>query len=531
MQATQNAENQGEKTAQDEQLVLPDDLTECHLLIAAMKELLLEKDSLLQKRESDLERIKQHLHNLLRHRYGQSSEKLTPGQLQLFAEEMLNTLSSASSNDPADQELEAPKQNKSGNRTKHGGGGRNPLPEELPLVEKDYFPEDTHCPGCAGKLEEFGLEITEQLDYVPANFRKIRHIVHKFSCPSCRDVIAEGKKPEQIHSGGMPTEGLLAQIITAKWVDHSPLERQTKTYDRQGVTIAVSTMGRWMRLSAEKLRPIVKKMAKLVLLSRMLEVDESPLDFIDLSRALKKIKKGYFWAIRGDDDFPYNIFEFHPDRGSEHPKKFLSGFDGFLLTDGYGGYIWYNPEKSLNCNIHCRRYFEKAAKANKKQAGFALAVYMKLYEIEDRIRKLPEDERLRIRKEESVPILEKFHAWLQEKQRTEPPKTLLGVAVNYALERWDKLIRYTKHGFLKMDTNLVENSIRPHALTRKNAMFAGSEDGGETAAIHSTIVNTCKRLGINPFEYIKDVLTKMGANPKIDIDELLPDRWKAAQPP
>ena len=530
MQVTQcNQDKQEQTTDQVEQLVLPTDLAECHLLIAALKDLLLEKDSLLEKRESDLERIKHHLQNLLRHRYGQSTEKISPGQLQVFAEELLNTLSSASSSDSSEEEPKAPEQNKSGNKGKHGGGGRNPLPENLPSEDKDYFPEETNCACCGGKLKEFGVEITEQLDYVPANFRKIRHIVHKLSCPSCHDEIVEGKKPEQIHSGGMPTEGLVAQIITAKWVDHSPLERQTKTYARQGVTIAVSTMGRWMRMSAVALRPIVKRMCKLVLLSRMLEVDESPLDFIDLTRVLKKIKKGYFWAYRGDDAYPYNIFDFQPDRGSEHPKKFLTGFDGFLLTDGYGGYIWYNPEKSLNCNVHCRRYFEKAAKANKKQAGFALAIYMKLYAIEDRIRNLPEDERLRIRQEEAVPLLETFHTWLLEKQRTEPPKTLLGVAINYALERWEKLIRYTKHGFLKMDTNLVENSIRPHALTRKNSLFAGSEDGGETAAIHSTIVNTCKRLGINPFEYIKDVLTQLGANPKINIDELLPDRWKAAQ--
>ena len=377
-------------------------------------------------------------------------------------------------------------------------------------------------------MKEFALEITDQLDFIPANFKIIRHIVHKFNCNQCHKGVAEGKKPEQIHRGGQPTEGLLAQLATAKHVDHSPLERQAKTYARQGVTLSVSTMGRWMRMSAKALKPIVQRMHKLVLLCRLLEADESPLDFIDKKRILKKIKQGFFWAYYGDEDYPYIVFDFQPDRCKERPMNFLTGFDGFLLTDGYGSYLWYDQEKSLNCNVHCRRYFEKAMKANRKGAAFAIAIYQKLYAIEGRVRNLPEDERLRIRQEESVPLFDQFHKWLLEKAKTEQPKTLLGVAINYALERWQKLTRYTKLGFLKMDTNLVENAIRPHALTRKNCLFAGSEDGGETAAIHASIVNTCKRLGINPFEYIKDVLNRLGANPNIDIDELLPGRWKPA---
>jgi transposase len=503
-----------------EQLDLPEDLQECHALIIALKESL-------NQRDADLERIKQHLQNLLRSKYGRTTEKISPDQLLIFSKELLNQ----QANTPESSAPRSTEATTLSKQHKHGGGGRNPLPGNIPSIDKDYYPDTQICSCCGKQLREIGVEITEQLDYVPANFRKIRHIVHKFCCESCHNGVLEGKKPEQIHSGGMPTEGLISQIITAKHMDHSPLERQSKTYARQGVEISVSTMGRWMLVSAKVLKRIVERMHELLLQCRLLEADESPLKFLDKKRLLKKIKQGYFWVYYGDSGFPYVVFDFHVDRCKERPMEFLAGYDGYLLTDGYGGYNWYDEAKSLNCNVHCRRYFEKARKANNKEAGFALAIYQRLYEIEARIRELSEEERLRIRQEEAVPVLEKFHTWLIEKKRTEPPKTLLGIAVNYALERWEKLIRYTTKGFLKIDTNLVENSIRPHALTRRNCLFAGSEDGGETAAIHASIVNTCKRLGINPFEYIKDVLTRLGANPMSDIDELLPNHWKPAQPP
>jgi transposase len=524
VQATEESSNQAlrEDVVQDggTQTAFPEDLNQCHALIASLRELL-------SQRDADLEKLKHHIHDLLRSKYGRMTEKINPDQLLIFAQQLLEQPpEDADQDDPEPAQLLPP--NKKG---KHGGGGRNPLPESAPPVEKDYYPDVLTCACCGEALEEIGVEVTEQLDYVPANFRRILHRVHKLSCQKCHKGVFEGKKPEQIHSGGEPTEGMLSQLITSKHVDHSPLERQSKTYARQGVILSVSTMGRWMRMSAKALRPIVERMHQLVLKCRLLEADESPFDFLDKKRVLKKIKQGYFWAYYGDDDYPYVVFDFQVDRCKERPMKFLTGYDGYLLTDGYGGYVWYDQEKSLNCNVHCRRYFEKAKKANKKEAGFALAVYQKLYEIEARIRDLSEDQRLKIRQEEAVPLLEKFHKWLLEKKQTEQPKSLLGVAVNYALERWEKLTRYTTSGFLKMDTNLVENSIRPHAITRKNCMFAGSEDGGETAAIHASIVNTCKRLGINPFNYLRDVLTRLGANPSCDIDELLPDRWKPAQPP
>lgn len=504
---------------------LPDNVEDCHQLLVELSELLLQKDALILENAAAFERMKIHFQNLLRGKYGRSTEKVDPNQLSVLLEH-LSGFDEASS-----PESEESSQKNDPKKRKHGGGGRNPLSPDLQQWESfDHFPEETIC-NCGCTMTEFAVEITEQLDYRPVNFGKIKHVVHKFRCAECRS-IREGRKPEQVHSGGVPAEGLLAHLVVSLHADHQPIERQAKTYARQGVELAVSSLGRWVALTAQKLKCITDRMSELVLKSRILEADESPLDFIDLSRPAQKIKQGYFWAYYGDESVPFIVFDFQTSRESIHCVRFLEGFKGFLLTDGYGGYEWYDSEKSLCCHVHARRYFEKALKANKKEAAYALALYRKLYEIEDRIKDAPEAERYAIRQRESLPLLNQLHAWLKEKQPTAPPKTPLGIAINYSLSRWDKLVRYTEHGFLLMDTNLIENAFRAHAITRKNIMFAGSEIGGKNNAILATIVNTCKRMNINPFDYIRDCLIRLGANPLMDVNELIPGRWKPlAQPP
>ncbi len=505
---------------------LPDSIAECHQLLVALSELLLKKDALLIENAAAFERMKLHFQNLLREKYGNSSEKIDSNQLSIFLEE----LGSVPDGSPVEPD-QGGGEGAATKKGKNGGGGRKPLSPDLQYWEThNHRPESMTC-SCGCEMTEFAVEVTEQLEYKPANFGKIKHIVHKYRCGTCRSV-REGKKPEQVHSGGVPAEGLLAQLAVALHADHQPIERQAKTYARQGVDLAVSSLGRWVALTAEKMKRITNRMSELVLESRVLQADESPLDFIDLSRPARKVKQGYFWAYYGDESVPFIVFDFQTSREGKHCLKFLKGFKGFLLTDGYGGYEWYDSEKSFCCHVHARRYFEKALKANKKEAAYALAIYRKLYEIEDRIKHSSETERYEVRQKESLPLLNQFHAWLTEKQLTAKPKTPLGTAINYALARWEKLVRYTKYGCVPMDTNLIENAFRPHALTRKNIMCAGSAVGGTHNAILATIVNTCKRMKINPFDYIRDCLVRLGTNPSMDVDELLPGRWKPLpQPP
>jgi transposase len=504
-------------------LVFPEDIKTCHERIRELQELV-------ESMDGDISCLKQKLHNLLREKFGRSSEKLSPGQILLFAQEVKELLRNAGAGESEAERGEVEKVEKSGAK-KNGGGGRKPIAASIERVRRDYFPDESGmtCACCGGRKTEIGAEVIEQLDYEPASFSVIQHTTHKFACVPCQEGVVEGQRPGQIHNGGKPTEGVIAQISTAKFADHLPLYRQEQIYAREGVDISRSSMGRWLDMSAKAAKPIYDRMRELLLQSRVLEVDESPVRFLDKDRLPKKSKQGYAWSYYGDSDHPYVFFDFQPDRCAERPKEILRSFTGFLLTDGYGGYEWYDSERSANCNVHFRRYVEKALKYDKKKAGAVLALYNELYKIEARIRLLSDEQIVLIRQNESLPLLNKIKELLLEWQLKTPPKTTLGIAINYALPRWEKLCRFTRHAFLKMDTNLVENSIRPIALGRKNWMHIGSEEALETASIHATLINTCKRLGVNPFLYLRDIFIRLGRE-DVCIDDLLPDRWQLQNP-
>jgi transposase len=530
-QTTLDTTEQSNETVK--QAELPKSIDECHSLI---KELM----KLIVKKELDISSLKVHLQALLREKYGTKSEKLSPDQLSLFAEQLSELLGVQDSAESVSDEAMPAKPEETGSRDsgapksdgrKHFGGGRNALPPHLTRVPKDHFPEGGTAPvcSCGVIMTEFGVDITEQLDYKPANFKVIQHVTHKYSCKHCRSTVVQGRRPEQIHSGGQATEGLISQISVAKYADHSPLSRQEQTYAREGVPLSESTMGRWLEKSADSLKAITDRMLELMKTGTVLQADESPFDLLDMKRAAKKVRKGYVWALYGDAGHPYVYFNFESNRNADTAKEMLSGFDGLLITDGYGGYLWYQPDKSANCNVHARRYFEKALKYDKKKAGMVLALYTELYKIEESIRDKPAAEIMQTRQELSLPLMQRMHGLLTEWRPFVPPKTTLGVAINYALERWQKLTLFLSHSSLRPDTNLVENAIRSIAIGRRNWMKVGGEGGLQTASVHSTLVNTCKRLRINPYLYIRDVLIRLGQGEK-NIDELLPDRWQQKYP-
>ena len=514
-------------TAQISEIGLPSDLAACHDLIRELA-------FLLESKVGDIARLKERLQNLLRDKFGRSTEKLTPGQLSLFKQQLEDLLQATSEHHAESETSEiddstAKSEPKQTNQ-KHGGGGRKPVSSSVARVQEHYYPSaDELICNCGETKKEFGTVKTNQVDYIPASFRVIEHVVHKFACKPCQEGVVEGQRPSQIYSGGKATEGLIAQISTAKYADHLPLYRQEQIYAREGVDVPRSSMGRWLDHSAAALKPIVVRMRELVLQSKMLEVDESPMLFLDKNRVPKKSKTGYAWVVRGDELHPYTIFDFQPDRTADRAKALLLSFQNFLLTDGYGGYEWFDQERSANCNVHARRYFEKAVKYDKKRAGIILALYNKLFKIEEDNKGLTETALLAVRQKESIPLLNQIKELLIAWQLLTPPKSTLGIAINYSLSRWDKLCRFTHYGFLKISTNLVENAIRPIALSRKNWLHVGSEEALETASIHATLVNTCKRLKVNPYLYLRDALIRLGRG-EVDIDALLPDRWKNQNP-
>jgi transposase len=504
-------------------MILPDDIEVCHGLIRELW-------SLVENKDGDILYLKQRLQDLLRDKFGRSSEKLSPGQLLMFGQEVEDFLRAGEPEVAGKEGEKGGGQEKLSGR-KNGGGGRKPIAANVRRERKHYFPEeeDMVCQCCGGRKQEVGVVVLDQLDYVPASFKVIEHATHKFACRECQEGMVEGERPAQIHNGGKAAEGLISQIATAKWADHLPLHRQEKIYAREGVEIARSSMGRWLDMSARAAKPITDRMHELILQCRVIQADESPVNFLDKNRLPKKSKTGYAWAYYGDEKHPYVLYDLQPDRTAERPKEILRGYTNFLLTDGYGGYDWFDPERSANCNVHARRYFEKALKYDKKKSGMVLALYSELYKIEARIKGSSAEEIISVRQSESLPILNQMKALLVEWQVKTPPKTTLGIAINYALARWEKLCQFTRHAFLSMDTNLVENAIRPIALGRKNWLAIGSEEALETASILASLVNTCKRLGINPFLYLRDIFIRLGRE-DVCIDDLLPDRWVLENP-
>jgi hypothetical protein len=278
-------------------------------------------------------------------------------------------------------------------------------------------------------------------------------------------------------------------------------------------------------MSAQAAMSLYDRMHEIILESDVVQADESPVLFLDKQRLPKKCKQGYAWSYYGDDKHPYVLYDLQPDRTAERPRAFLNGYSNLLLTDGYGGYDWFESERHANCLVHLRRKIEQSLKYDKTKAGTVLAMFNELYKIEDRMKGAPNAEVLLVRQTESLPLLNRMKELFLEWQIKTPPKTTLGIAINYALPRWEKLCRFTKHACLRPDTNLVENAIRPIALGRKNWLHIGSEEALLTTSVHASLVNTCKRLRLNPFLYLRDVFIRLGRGNEC-IDDLLPDRWQ-----
>jgi transposase len=489
---------------------LPQDLDLCHQLIL--------------KLAADNEHLGRRLQELLRSKYGRKSETINPDQLNLFAKEILAEFQQSTQEviSPVNKIATAKKQ-------KQGGGGRNTNRTNLPVETKEYKLPETElpCPECKQPRTEIGYESAQELEFIPASFKIIKHVQTKYACKNCQEqVVLAPRTDVQPIEKGMPGFGLLAQIITSKYVDHLPLYRQEQIYWRLGADIARSSMCRWLSVCAEKLNPLANLMKEKILQSRIINADETPVKF--LKPGAGKAPLGYVWTYIGDKEHPYVIFDFHPNRKAEHPEQFLAGFTGYLQTDAYSGYNGLHKAgqvKPVACFAHARRYFEKALNNDKVQSEIALAQIAVLYQIEKMATDVNDDERVSIRVRESIPRLREFNEWLKVTQCKVLPKSSIGEAIAYSLTNWDKLHRYTEQGFISIDNNLAENSLRPIALGRKNWMFIGSEDSGEIFSILASLAASCKRLAVEPYAYFYDVIKRITARDYSELEELLPDHW------
>jgi transposase len=484
--------------------------------------------SLLEDREAQerrIQRLQHMLEQLLRARYGPRRERVNENQLFLFAAEIVC----------GDKSESVEKEKPVSDRPKRKGHGRQRLPRSLrrERVVFDLAEHERQCPHCQGELKRIGEEISERLEYVPASMLVIEEACQKYVCGNgCTLVTAE--KPMAPIEKGLPGPGLLAHVVVSKYGDHLPLHRQEAIFRRQGVTLSRKTMCDWMRRCAGLVTPLFDRMKESVLGSKVMQTDDTPVKVLD--PALPRTRTGRIWTYVGDRDHPYTIYDYTPTWSRDGPDTFMKEFHGYLQADAYSGYdeLYLDGKRKITevaCWAHARRRFFEARSSDLMRSMVMLAYIRLLYDVEREAKAmgLTGDARKTLRQAKSVPILEDIKAYLEQEHPAVLPKSPEGMAMAYTLSNWDALVRYCEDGDLEIDNNGAERSLRGIAVGRRNWTFLGSDEGGRTAAILTSITATCKRLGVDPFEYLRDVFQRISTHPQNNLDDLLPDRWKAAR--
>ncbi len=435
--------------------------------------------AMLLAERAESERLRQIIKELQRHRFGRRAESLPEEQLQLGLEEAEQVEAAGQ----AENEEKAPAERKA--RAARRRTNRGALPAHLPRIEMVVDIESTICPGCSGLLHRIGEDVAERLDIVPAQFRVLVVRRPKYACRSCEDVVAQAAAPARLIEGGLPTETTVAQVLVSKYADHLPLYRQAQIYARQGVKLDRSTLADWVGRAAFLLRPVHERLLDGLRASSKLFADETTAPVLDPGRG--RTKTGQLFAYARDDrpwggtDPPIVAYVYAPDRTAARPIAHLAGFRGTLQVDGYGGYKVLAQRGDVQlafCWSHVRRRFYELAQGGMAPiASEALSRIAALYRIEDEIRGRAASERRAVRQQRSRPVVDALQPWLREKLSLISQKTKLAEAIRYALSRWVGLCLFLEDGRIEIDNNIVERAIRPLALNRKNALFAGSDGG------------------------------------------------------
>lgn len=409
--------------------------------------------------------------------------------------------------------------------------GRNELPASLPREEVIIEPEED-----VTGMVCIGQDVTEELEYTPGKLFVRRYVRRRYARPGGEGVgVVQAKMPPRPIDKGIPGPRLLAQILSDKYIDHLPLYRQAKRYEREGMRIPDATLGDWLRQSVQLLEVIYSKIKEKVLQSGYLMGDETTIKVLESDKK-GSTHLGFYWVYY-DPVVKLPLFIYQQGRAAAYPKEHLASFSGYLQTDGYDAYERLVLERTdivhVACWAHARRKFEEALQVDREKATTVLALVQKLYAVERQCREqgLSAEQRLVERRQQAVPVLEKIKEVLDHFSLTLTPKNPLAVATAYSLKRWDKLALYAQNGMLEIDNNPIENAIRPVAVGRKNYLFAGSHESAQRAAVAYTLLAACKTAGINPAEYLADVLQTLPGRNVNDIDDLIPLHWAAQKRP
>jgi transposase len=562
---------------------LPDD-------VATLKHMMIEVILALRQQRQDNEALRFRLDGALRRLYGRCNERYDPHQPWLFAD-------MAAAAGQAPQPAVAAKESSPTTPRCCRPHGRRRLPSNLPRDTKHHELSEAErlCSGCGQVRSDIGADRSEQLEYRPASMQVIEHVRHKYACARCskgaaRSAASQTQAEEVMQPGedkapvdkqsigaeptgsaepaptsalpvqdkqtptpscgvitapgpvmpiakGLAGPGLLAHLIVCKYIDHLPLHRLERVYERQGVFLPRSTLCDWLAASAQLLLPLYQLMVSQVLQSRVIHTDDTPVDM--QTRKPRTLVTARLWTYLGDHAHPYNVFDFTTSRKRDGPQQFLAKFQGYLQADAFSGYdCLYLPSpsdgvariKEVACNAHARRKFYDARTSDDVRAHLALGYYSQLYILERHAKGIgfDHDERRRMRQDIGRDILASFRAWLDKARLEVLPKSPMGEAIGYALNNWEALNRYTDEGFLEIDNNIAEREMKRVAIGRKNWLFVGSEQGGKTAAVLMSFTSTCVRLQVEPWAYLHDVLTRLPTATPDQLPDLLPDRWLAA---
>ena len=481
------------------------------------------------------DKLRMLIQRLLRHRFGRRSEQLTDDQLQFGLEDLEQTIAE---NQAGQDAVDDAAKQRPGRRDTRAHRNHGALPAHLPRDEVVIDIEDHDCPCCGRSLQVIGELRTEQLDIAPAQLRVRVTRRPRYVCRTCDGVIVVAPAPERPIDGGMATEALIAHVVVSKFCDGLPLYRQTQMLARQGVALDRSTLSNWVGRACWWLTPLYDLIVGTVLASNKLFADDTSLPVLDPGRG--RTKKGCLWCYAVDDrpwggeSHPAAAYVYSEDHKGAHPAKHLACFKGVLQVDGYNGFKRLAGDRAdasvrlAFCWAHMRRgFYDFHVSTKSPLAAEVLARIRTLYAIEAQIRGQPAEHRRLVRQERSRPIVAALHAWLEDYLPRVSGASDLAMAMRYALRHWSGLVVFLDDGRVEMNSNIVERAIRPIPMTRKAALFAGSDGGARHWAIAMTLIQTAKLNGVEPMAWLTDVLERIvsGRTKAHELHTLLPWAW------
>jgi len=550
---------------------LPNDVEQLKAMIAAQSAALAQREQLLvqqttviaqreaviasqhdtiEKQLKKLAGLEQQLARLLRRQYGPQKERIDPDQLTLFtAEELAEVVQqlqqgvadSVSTDDggpddqPATEESSA---DASPKKPRSKGHGRRPIPAHLPreVIVHELSDADRMCPCCGRPRTEIGRDVSEQLEFIPAQLKVLHHERVRYACQACQENVATAPKPAQPIDKGLPGPGLLAYVTLSKYGDYLPLYRLEDILSRSGILFRRSTLCDWIASVADLVKPLYDLMCERVLRSHVIHTDDTGIKMLAEGQCLNC----KFWTYVGDESNRYVAYEFSLTREGKNPSRFLEDFSGYLQADAFSGYDQVYARGrviEVACMAHCRRYWWEARQTDSRRAHEALGYIARLYELETQFEKalLKGDALRAARQQHALPILTAFENWLRQEQDNVLPKSPIGQAFTYTLNQWQALCRYTEDGALEIDNNIAERTVKLPAIGRKNWLFVGSESGGHRAAILLSIIASAKYCQVEPWAWLNAVLKELpirlaSATGPPDLSDLLPDVWLNSHP-